>query len=91
MHESKSPAVVKYGGLGRGYFVTRRYTLDGFPQTVTIAGPFTSREQAQREADGLNTPGGCYSVPRQCPVCAMSYLSRRAYWAHVSSCHEVRL
>jgi hypothetical protein len=37
---------IRYAGPGRGYFVTRRYMLEGFARTVTLAGPFTTREAA---------------------------------------------
>jgi hypothetical protein len=81
---------VKYGGRGRGWFVTRRVTLDGYPQTITLAGPFTSRAQAVSVAREQLAPAGSYSTPRQCPVCALSFLSRGAYHFHVIGCHDGR-
>jgi hypothetical protein len=46
----KEPPYVRFGGMGRGWLVCRKVTLDGYPQTVTLAGPFTSREGAEERA-----------------------------------------
>jgi hypothetical protein len=51
---AREPARAHYAGAGRGWFVTRRYTLDGYPQTFTLAGPFTSRAQADEHAAEVN-------------------------------------
>lgn len=43
--------LVRYAGPGRGWYVVRRYRLEGFPRTITLAGPFTSREAAEAAAE----------------------------------------
>lgn len=47
MTESQNEPTVKYGGPGRGWYVVRRVELDGYPQTVTLSGPYTSRAGAE--------------------------------------------
>lgn len=50
-HEwSDGRAFVVFAGVGRGYFVRRRVTIEGYPQTVTLAGPFADRARAFERA-----------------------------------------
>lgn len=42
---------VRYGGPGRGWFVTRTVWEELGRTELTLAGPFTSREEAEREAE----------------------------------------
>lgn len=52
--QDKEPARPHYAGIGHGWIVTRRYVLDGYPQTFRVDGPYTTREQAQAAADRIN-------------------------------------
>jgi hypothetical protein len=44
---------VHHAGHGRGWFVSRRYMVEGFAKSITAAGPFTTREAAEAKADEL--------------------------------------
>lgn len=43
-----------YAGAGRGWFVVKRIHPHGARELVTHSGPYTTREQAQAEADSMN-------------------------------------
>lgn len=47
-------ARVTFIGHGHGYFVTSYQTRYGVTQHVSLAGPFTTREQAEKAAARLN-------------------------------------
>lgn len=53
MTEAPTEPFVSYGGPGRGYHVARMVTRNGVRERVTIAGPYTSREQAETRRDTI--------------------------------------